>query len=308
MDTICQGQTLFWHYRELYTSGIYYDSLMTINGCDSVHVLHLTVLESYVKTLSVQECDSFVWHDRTYKTSGIYSDTMTTVYGCDSVEYLELEIHPSYAMYQIIDIPMEDSVVLCDGKMLPLGMTTFTYKSTFGCDSTWYYAVVANPNVKNGESEVAEITTTTATLKWQPDTAVTHYEIKVYTDSVLFAQYMVDGKGQILSSQRFAPSIYRQKMDTTTSSTDYFVITLDGLSAGTDYDYTIQGINASNEVVYHEQGSFTTRTDDEQGIDNVDFSSLKEEKRGRLILRNGHVFIIIGNETYTLQGQKIKDR
>ena len=155
-------------------------------------------------------------------------------------------------------------------------------------------------------SNVSDITETSAKLYWRPDTAVTQYKIDVYQNTTHIAHYEVDGKGQILSSQRFAPSIYHQKMDTTTSSTDYFVISLGGLSAGTDYNYTIDGTNAQNMSVYHEEGSFTTQSEPVPGLGITETPD--DPRCARKILRNGHVFIIIGNETYTLQGQKIKDR
>ena len=42
----------------------------------------------------------------------------------------------------------------------------------------------------------------------------------------------------------------------------------------------------------------------EQGIDNIDSSNLQGGDRGRLILRNGQVFILRGEKTYTLTGQE----
>ncbi len=42
----------------------------------------------------------------------------------------------------------------------------------------------------------------------------------------------------------------------------------------------------------------------EQGIDNIDSSDLQGGDRGRLILRDGQVFILRGDKTYTLTGQE----
>ena len=154
------------------------------------------------------------------------------------------------------------------------------------------------------ESDVSNITSNSASIMWQPDPAVAQYKIDVYQNTTHIAHYEVDGNGHVISEPSGLPSIYHQKMDTTTSSTDYFVISLGGLSAGTDYDYTIQGINASNEVVYHEQGSFTTRTDDEQGIDEV----LSDQVPSTKVLRDGMLYIIRPDgKTYTLQGTRIDD-
>lgn len=42
-DSICSGDTLTWRGQNYYHNGIYYDSLVTVNGCDSVYVLNLIV-------------------------------------------------------------------------------------------------------------------------------------------------------------------------------------------------------------------------------------------------------------------------
>lgn len=155
-----------------------------------------------------------------------------------------------------------------------------------------------------GESEVDSITSTTATLKWLPDSAVVQYDINVYTADTLFAHYVVDGNGQIISSQRFAPSIYHQKMDTTVSSTEYFVISLVGLSAGTSYSYTIDGINAHNAPIYHEEGSFKTMDEGEEGLFDV---ILDDPRRQAIkIFRDGQIYILRGEKVYIVTGQEVK--
>jgi len=154
-----------------------------------------------------------------------------------------------------------------------------------------------------GFSDVDDITETTATLKWIPDTTVMQYNINIYTSDTLFAHYVVDGDGNITSSQRFAPSIYHQKLDTTTSSTDYFVITLNGLSAGTDYDYTIDGTDAQSSPVYHEEGTFTTLNEDEDGF--FDAIADDHKKQMQKILQEGQLYIIQGEDMITIQGIKV---
>ena len=40
-DTLCRGQELEWHGKLIDLPGVYYDSLTTYAGCDSVYVLNL---------------------------------------------------------------------------------------------------------------------------------------------------------------------------------------------------------------------------------------------------------------------------
>ena len=153
-------------------------------------------------------------------------------------------------------------------------------------------------------SNVESITDTTATLKWLPDSAVVQYDINVYTSETHFAQYIVGANGQILSSQRFVPSIYKHKLDTTTSSTEYFTISLDGLSAGTDYTYTIEGTNAESVPIYHEEGTFTTLNEDEEGL----FDAVADDprKQAAKFLHDGVLFIERNDKTYTTSGQEVR--
>ena len=155
-----------------------------------------------------------------------------------------------------------------------------------------------------GFSDVEDITDTTATLKWIPDTAVTQYDINVYTGGAHFAQYIVGGKGQIISSQKFAPSVYHHKLDTTTSSTEVFVISLNGLSAGTDYNYTIDGTNSQSAPIYHEKGSFKTLNEGEEGL--FDITSDDPRKQVRKILYNGQIYIFRGEKVYTVTGEEVR--
>jgi hypothetical protein len=45
-DTICDGDSLLWHSNYYLQSGIYYDSLQTVNDCDSIYELSLSVMQN----------------------------------------------------------------------------------------------------------------------------------------------------------------------------------------------------------------------------------------------------------------------
>ncbi|MFC2111048.1 choice-of-anchor Q domain-containing protein [Bacteroidota bacterium] len=51
-DTICSGDTLLWHGLNYSSSGIYYDSLTTINGCDSTIQLNLYIKPGPIATIT----------------------------------------------------------------------------------------------------------------------------------------------------------------------------------------------------------------------------------------------------------------
>ena len=90
--TACDSVNLPPPYQTLYNSGVYIDSLQTINGCDSILTLNLTINNSYNFDSTIMVCDSLVWNSITYSSSGIYSDSLQTINGCDSILTLDLTI------------------------------------------------------------------------------------------------------------------------------------------------------------------------------------------------------------------------
>ena len=180
------------------------------------------------------------------------------------------------------------------------GVYSYDTLNVMGNDSI----ITLHLTVNDCTNYVEDITNTTATLKWLPDSAVVQYDINVYTSETHFAQYIVGANGQILSSQRFVPSIYKHKLDTTTSSTEYFTISLDGLSAGTDYTYTIEGTNAESVPIYHEEGTFTTLNEDEEGL----FDAVADDprKQAQKLLRGDVLFIERNDKIYNLNGIEVQ--
>ena len=109
--TICDNDSLIWRNRiykgiAIDTNGLsagnymFYDSLTTQYGCDSVYVLHLHVNTTYFYELHEKICDNeqYVFHGRTlFGTEGdyFYTDSLISIHGCDSVYHLYLTISPT---------------------------------------------------------------------------------------------------------------------------------------------------------------------------------------------------------------------
>ena len=90
-----------------YTSpGVYTDSLQTINGCDSVINLNISINSSYHLDTSITACDNAIWNGIYYTSSGIYIDSLQTINGCDSVINLNISINSSYHL--------DTSITACD--------------------------------------------------------------------------------------------------------------------------------------------------------------------------------------------------
>ena len=93
-DSICVDESYDFHGRELRDAGFYYDSLLTINGCDSVFHLYLTVNDTtseYI-TDSICEGESITIYGKTYDSSGHYNDTILNQWGCKHYVTLDLDV------------------------------------------------------------------------------------------------------------------------------------------------------------------------------------------------------------------------
>jgi len=153
---ICQNDTYSWRGQSYSIQGIYYDSLLTVNGCDSVYVLNLTVNPIYEYSQSDVICqgDVFTWHGNSYTVQGTYYDSLQTVNGCDSVYILNLTVNPTYEYSQ--------SGVICQGDVFTWRGNSYSLQGTYydslqtvdGCDSVYILNLSANPTYEYSQSEV----------------------------------------------------------------------------------------------------------------------------------------------------------
>lgn len=99
-DTICADEIYEFNSRQLNLAGFYYDSLLSIHGCDSVYHLYLTVLdttyESRVDTICFGE--TYYLHEKPITVPGFYKDTTMNEWGCHHFTYLRLGMmEPTHA-------------------------------------------------------------------------------------------------------------------------------------------------------------------------------------------------------------------
>ena len=139
-DTICSNNTCQWRGNSYNLPGIYYDSLVTESGCDSIFTLHLETLAVVYNTFTGSFCESYTWEDSTYTTSGDYTRTYTAANGCDSIVTLSLIILPEYSI-EIADTVSSGETYNQNGFNITttgagiVNDTLFLY-SQGGCDST----------------------------------------------------------------------------------------------------------------------------------------------------------------------------
>jgi hypothetical protein len=124
-------------------SGVYYDSLSTINGCDSIDILYLNILpptEYFVYDTLLCHGVTCEWRNKQLTTEGTYNDTVKNQLDCDSVIYiLNLEYLPDVVF-------VEEDTLLCHGitcnwrglELDTAGTYNDTVKNQLDCDSVIY--------------------------------------------------------------------------------------------------------------------------------------------------------------------------
>ena len=134
VDTILQGEIYWWNGNIYAEAGIYFDTLTSIHGCDSVVALQLNISNSIAAKDSVTACDSYTWNDSIYTTSGEYRYTTTDSNGNDSTTILHLTIN--YSQTSVDSISAYDSYIWNDSIYTTSGVYTYTTTAANGCDST----------------------------------------------------------------------------------------------------------------------------------------------------------------------------
>ncbi|MDH3651124.1 MAG: hypothetical protein OEQ53_15670, partial [Saprospiraceae bacterium] len=134
---ICAGDTLFvgpiFHTEQ----GIYFDTLQTSFGCDSVIISDVSVLDTFISVTDVALCfgESFEFRGAIYDESGTYVDAFQTLEGCDSLFILNLTI-PSSDLYVFTkDICVGDTVLVGDTFYTEPGTYMDSLVTGKGCDS-----------------------------------------------------------------------------------------------------------------------------------------------------------------------------
>jgi gliding motility-associated-like protein len=137
-DSICDNTYYAPDGIPLTEEGIYYLSLQTIQGCDSIIYLHLTINPTYMDTIydSICQYDTYEFYGQEYDSAGTYYAYLTSVYGCDSVYVLNLAIKPIYIDTIKADIFKGNTFNLFDFKETETGFYTHTFEASNGCDST----------------------------------------------------------------------------------------------------------------------------------------------------------------------------
>ena len=142
-------------------------------------------------------------------------------------------------------------------------------------------------------------TTTTADIAWPQVNGAASYELVIKDkNGNVVCTLVFDAEGHLTSLTFNAPARNNAPQQTQTAG---FSFTIIGLDSGTTYNYTITAKGNNGNVLKTESGTFTT-AGALQGIEDVQ----SEQAQGSKILRDGQIFILRGEKTYTLTGTEVK--
>ena len=265
-DAICEGTTYDFHGRDLTQAGTYSDTLQTINGCDSVIVLTLSVNHVYHDTINAAICEGSVYTENGFNESeaGTYTQNLQTVNGCDSVIVLTLSVNPVY--HDTINAEIcEGSVYTENGfNVNEAGTYTQTLQTINGCDSIITLNLTVNSALTSIiDAEICEGTT-------YSENGFEHSEAGTYT--------------QTLQTSNGCDSIVTLNLSMKPNSTTTFTATV---CEGTVY--TENGFNAS------ETGIYTRTMESANGCDSTITLDLTVNPSYQI----GVLAIINRGETYT---------
>ena len=113
--SVCDS--LRWNDTLLTTTGVYFDTMPGMYGCDTIVALALTVNHPKYGDTTVTACNSFTWYDSVYTIDGDYVRTRpSTIPGeCDSIVTLHLTIFYSFPLditantWRAISTPMHNT-------------------------------------------------------------------------------------------------------------------------------------------------------------------------------------------------------
>ena len=135
--SICNGQSYMIGSNEYMTTGVFTNTFTASDGCDSVVVLNLEVVQVLLQTEEVTICpgDTVFVDSQAYFATGTYSNDYTSTAGCDSTYQLVLTV--------LDDVVMNINPSICAGTSFDIGSESFDatglYEVVFdaanGCDS-----------------------------------------------------------------------------------------------------------------------------------------------------------------------------
>lgn len=181
---ICDNEFYFAEGANQTTDGTYYDTLSTIQGCDSVIITNLTVnpIQRSISDVSICQGEEYFAGGANQTTAGDYYDTLSTVLGCDSIIITNLTVNSTYNTSVDVDICEGEEYFAGGANQSTSGTYTDTFSSVDGCDSV----IVTNLTVSVCTSLDEDMNTGSFRVYPNPTSGLVHFEVENLVSTQIF--------------------------------------------------------------------------------------------------------------------------
>ncbi len=148
---ICFGETYTLGSQTISATGKYEELFKTADGCDSLVILHATMLPEYKHTINAVIKEGEEYNENGFKgltVEGEYTLPLKSVDGCDSVITLNLKVLDGVTNEVSINICFGDSYVFGSQTITESGQYTETFKTAEGGDSTVLLTATVLPDFR----------------------------------------------------------------------------------------------------------------------------------------------------------------
>lgn len=137
-EEICAGSSRSFNGQDLSTTGTYLDTLTTVNGCDSIIELTISVAPILESTSEQTICagDTIEFYTFILTETNSYTAMVKTAEGCDSMVILNLLVLDEIETTIAEQLCPQDTLQFGDQLLTEAGVYTQSLTSVNGCDST----------------------------------------------------------------------------------------------------------------------------------------------------------------------------
>ncbi|MCG8328318.1 MAG: gliding motility-associated C-terminal domain-containing protein [Chitinophagales bacterium] len=134
---LCMGDSLLFNGEWISEAGIYTNTQMAFNGCDSTHYLEVNLLDTVqtIETITICEGDSTLIFGNYESEEGSYIGDFSALNGCDSTHVITLELNPVSSSMLLMEHCEGDSSLIFGTYQTAAGIYSETYTNQYGCDS-----------------------------------------------------------------------------------------------------------------------------------------------------------------------------
>ena len=156
---ICEGSTYTENGFNESETGIYTQNLQTVNGCDSIVTLNLTVSTVINNDITAAICEGSTYTENGFNVSepGTYTQNLQSVNGCDSVVTLTLTVNPTYNITIDANINEGETYEENGFSESEAGTYVHTLQAENGCDSVITLNLTVNSSLNDVVANAIEV-------------------------------------------------------------------------------------------------------------------------------------------------------